>query len=387
MALRSTPLFALLALALASLGCAHTTRAGGDAVLGLSLERREVAGRQLLVAAERERSSPALALLAELVEAWAALGDEREAPPVGGSFLLLQGRGDATARLVHDGLVRPFPKAPREAAFASAVARALIEEELSKVVRAEGEGSAAWFVEGASRVLARRLLFHMGLLDAEQYAAELDWTFERYLLGERAEARPTMAQQLARPAAEANSSPPASPESAGELLALLMDHASMAGRLEGLVRGVRGEARLKGRALTEAELLALVERLSRPGTVDELWAIQQGGAVAIPKDIFAPCLRFTSVMKGPFDLGFELAASLKARRAIGVRHGSRAWLAGLREGQGLYDVRLEAGAGEQVELLVSDGGVRRDIFYTPIDARFVAPVFTVFEPSACRELL
>ena len=108
------------------------------------------------------------------------------------------------------------------------------------------------------------------------------------------------------------------------------------------------------------------------------------GAQTVPDSFsaaaLAPCARVTLDSVYTFDAGFDVFASVAARRTIGVRAGSAAYAAGLRDSEPLLGWTIYNGDSErEAHFTVKVDTVRERITYYPRGAGAVAPQLHIIE--------
>ena len=106
--------------------------------------------------------------------------------------------------------------------------------------------------------------------------------------------------------------------------------------------------------------------------------VLRGETIRVPADALLPELRGQSRTVYAFDPGFDVAASVQARRVIGLRAGSPAARAGLREGDTLVAASIRDDPDVPVRLTVRRDGKLHTIRYLP---RGRAMVVVQFEPA------
>jgi len=94
--------------------------------------------------------------------------------------------------------------------------------------------------------------------------------------------------------------------------------------------------------------------------------VVDGAPVPLDPSTFEPCLEMRSEEAAAFDLGFDLEASRSAKETRGVRTGSAAERAGLRDGLPLLRCSITFGQADvPVEVGVRDAGAERTIRWLP----------------------
>ena len=199
---------------------------------------------------------------------------------------------------------------------------------------ADPEEACYWFSEGFTDYFARRILHEAGWLDDEAYAASLSETLSDY---HTSPFRNAPADELAKLFWEDRKAQQ-QPYRRGDVVAMLLDHeirtrSKGESDLGAVMRDLLAESRATGKRYDAEALLERFEPHVGPGATDHLRAIVVGGATArLPSDAFGPDFTVETSEAYAFDAGFDVDASIEARKVIGVREGSLATDAGLEEG-------------------------------------------------------
>lgn len=232
---------------------------------------------------------------------------------------------------------------------------------------AQPEPLGYWFSEGFTNFYARRLLYRAGVTDLEHYTASVNKAILDY--------RQSPARDASNAEIEAgfweDMDLQRVPYDRGDLVAMMVDSAireRTGGRrcLDDLMRDLVAS----GRAGWEASTEALIERFRAEGG-DELAErvrrlVVEGGDPQLPAELFEPCLALTPTEVATYELGFDLSRTMDERVVHGVRAESKAFEAGLRDGQALVGMSIYHGNLErEVELQVREDDVQRTIRYLP----------------------
>jgi predicted metalloprotease with PDZ domain len=231
----------------------------------------------------------------------------------------------------------------------------------------ESEQLVYWFSEGFTDFYARRILHRTGYGGLEETARSLNETLKEYALSP-ARAAPN---EKIREGFWKDRDVGKLPYLRGNLVAVLLDDAIRtrshgARSLDDFVREVVAAGR-KGEKLSTDSLLQRIAAWTDEAFASEVRSIVVDGApVVLEPSIFAPCLALETESHGAYDLGFDFEASRAAKEIRGVRAGSAAERAGLRDGLRLTRVNLVFGNPDvPVEIGVRDGDADRTIRWLP----------------------
>jgi len=244
----------------------------------------------------------------------------------------------------------------------------------------EDEELDYWFSEGFTNWAARETLRHEGFLDDAAYAEDLSRALREY---HTSELRNASAAELA-PAFWTDAAARDQPYLRGDVVAMWLDHALRdasdgADDLFAFLRDLHAEARADGTRFDADALLARIEArvagFAGPERGRDVAAavrrvVVHGDTALLPDDAFVGASGGTfEVVEVPvfaWDPGFDVDASLDAKRAIGVRAGGPAALAGLVEGAEVPGFSIWRGdADREIELTVLEDGAPRTLRFLP----------------------
>ncbi|MDC0668675.1 M61 family metallopeptidase [Nannocystis radixulma] len=215
--------------------------------------------------------------------------------------------------------------------------------------QAEGPEEAAgkWFSEGFTEFYTWRLLLRAGLYSLEDFVAAWNESLVEYWTS------PARDLPNAKIVADYWNDPALNhlPYRRGSLLAVLWDQqlrrATAGARdLDDVLKAMRAKVQAAAEKLAPdaARVFPPVYReLGGPDlTADLARFVDQGAAISLPADAFGECVRVVTTARKNFERGWDVQATEAAGRVItGLRKGSPAWRAGLRDGMKI--VRREAG--------------------------------------------
>lgn len=235
----------------------------------------------------------------------------------------------------------------------------------------EGGGLAdSWFGEGLAVHYQRMLPYRAGLMTQAEFLEDLNQTAGRYYTN----------AMINTPNAEI----PAGfwrdtrvrvlPYDRGSLYFAKVDadiRAASRGKrsLDDLVRTML-HTRLRGEPMDQGLWLRLLRAELGEKGIAEFEAMIAGGTVLPPSDAFGPCFRRTTQPLRRFDLGFDPASLLQSPKIVrGLKEGSEAAIAGLREGDEILNTfsqdGLQANQTAYLTLNIRRNGEDLSIRYQP----------------------
>lgn len=242
-----------------------------------------------------------------------------------------------------------------------------------------------WFTEGFTDFYAARLRYRAGMLSLAGYVRELDQAVRDY------ETSPVRDLPNARIAGGfwTDHAVEKVPYYRGDVVALVTDReirrATGGGAsLDDVMRTLAGA---RDPQITSERVLAMIEGLTSTAFAARLRAtVIDGAPLEIPLDLFAPCLSGSLETTWQYDLGFDFPASQKAHAIVGVRPGSAAAKAGVRDGLRLRGVSIYWGQIDKpVELDL--GTPAHHVAYLPHGRAVRVPHFAVADASRCADVL
>jgi predicted metalloprotease with PDZ domain len=234
----------------------------------------------------------------------------------------------------------------------------------------ESPQTSFWLSEGFTDFFARRLEHRSRLISDAEYLQRLNRSLEEYFTSPFVRATAVEIRErffVDRDAA-------AHPYRRGDVIAMRIDH-ELRKRSAGtqclddlmrdlVLRGTRGES------ISPARFYELVAERVGPGGAElaaHLRAVAEEGALLeLPSDLFSPCFALEPAEHRRYELGFDLEATMSAKEIRGVREGSRAHSAGLRDGQKLAGLSLEGRRPDvPIQLLIVDAGAQKKLEWLP----------------------
>jgi predicted metalloprotease with PDZ domain len=248
----------------------------------------------------------------------------------------------------------------------------------------EPEELAYWVSEGFTEFYAGRLLLAAGLITAAERVDGLN----EMLAGYWASPVRNVPNERIREAFWSDADVQRLPYQRGELAALLVDDAirrAHAGRasLDDLLRELVAEARTGETAYDTESMLARIGRWAGAETAARVRAIIVDGADAqLPPGTWAPWVEVTTRESHEYELGFDREASFAAGVVVGVREGSAAWEAGVRDGQQLRGLSLPGRDPDvPVTLTLREESGERALSWRPAGAPRPLPCLRLAQPG------
>jgi predicted metalloprotease with PDZ domain len=231
----------------------------------------------------------------------------------------------------------------------------------------EPEQLVYWFSEGFTDFYARRLLQRAGYGGLAETARSLNDTLKDHALSPVRD----LPNEGIRERFWKDRDVGRLPYLRGNLVAVLLDREirtrSRGERsLDDFIREVVARGRAGEKVGTESLLLRIARWTDEEFAARVRSIVVEGAPLDLDPSTFEPCLELETVSLAAYDLGFDFAASRDAKEVRGVRPGSAAERAGLREGQRITSVSITYGNPETpVELGVREGDTDRMIRWLP----------------------
>jgi predicted metalloprotease with PDZ domain len=246
-----------------------------------------------------------------------------------------------------------------------------------KIETEEPEQLVYWFSEGFTDFYASRLLRRAGLISNSEWTDRLNETIKKLWLNPAATEPATTIQKEFWTRNDVQQLP----YQRGELVALMLDEeirrASDGKKsLDDLFRDVLADARNGEKSETE-RLLRRVAAWTGEDFAAKLRRIVVDGAMPEPPErISEPAAERAIIERHRFEPGFDVDGSLKDKVVSGVREGSAAFAAGLRDGQKIKGVSIYHGdPDKEIVINVVNNGDVSTVKYLPRGAAVAMPVF------------
>lgn len=255
------------------------------------------------------------------------------------------------------------------------------------------EARGYWFSEGFTDFYAWRLALRAGVFSPQDFANQVNATLLAY------DSSPVRTAPNARIAADFwhDADVRRLPYQRGALLAAVWDaqlRARSGGRdnLDAILLDQRRRAKRPGH---DPAPLLFVEVAAAHG-LDVRWDlaahVEKGDPIRLPEDTFGPCGKVITETQPTYDLGFDIHATAESHVIHGVRPGSAAYAAGLRDGMALVSSHhTQSAADDAVVTIRQPDGTTRAIRYKPAgDGQITVQRLLLtpgMDPQACARSL
>jgi predicted metalloprotease with PDZ domain len=254
-----------------------------------------------------------------------------------------------------------------ESIMIAVLAHEMFHEWNGHIIRREDpEELLYWFSEGFTDFYARRLRFRGGIIDARQYAASVTQTLERYATS------PVRDEPNQRILADFWNDRDVQklPYYRGDIVAMMLDAAIRRASggtksLDDVMRALVIRARA-GAVVSMESLFATFSEYADSASLTTIRALVENGGLPALGNLFAPCLSIEPAEAARYDVGFDLTQSMKDKKIVGLREGSAAEAAGLKNGMTLDKWSIYNGdVTRPIELTIIVDGQPREISYYP----------------------
>ncbi len=239
-----------------------------------------------------------------------------------------------------------------------------------KIASSAEEGAGYWMSEGFTDFYARRLLLRAGLISPQEFVAKLNEALERGGGNPEKNASAARINDLFWK----NSDVQHVPYERGDRVALAVDEeirsvSKGARSLDDLMIDLFHRTR-SGEKYSSELVLRLIEKETSKAFADSVRAcVVDGADLRLPDSIAAPPARRGTGVSRSFDPGFDTSASVSSKVVTGVREGTEAHKAGLRDGQKIRGMSISSGGPDgppSAKVTIDDNGQKRDIVYDPL---------------------
>jgi predicted metalloprotease with PDZ domain len=266
------------------------------------------------------------------------------------------------------------------------------------------EERVSWFYEGFTGHYQDLMLFRAGLLSFPDYVASLNAQLRTY---EMQEGKEVPLEEFVRRHSADHSALPGLEYRRGSVIAAWLDatirkeshNRSLDDLMFYLVHqdaDYQRKHRGKQMVLTNKRLFSAAAKFLDKTSVSQLQQyVLKGGSIQLPENALVPCVQLHSEMIGKFELGFDRSSiTSDAKQVVGVKPGSEAYKAGLRDGQKLLGWSIYNGdPTKEVRLTIKTDNGKQVLTYYPQGPKIPIQQFVVdtgenfLKPGGCSAIL
>jgi predicted metalloprotease with PDZ domain len=237
--------------------------------------------------------------------------------------------------------------------------------------------SLYWFSEGFTDYYTSLLLLRAGLITSDDYVADYNSVLKNYYTSpfRNHSDKQILIDRLSNYDAQRQ------PYQRGNLLAHNWNaqiRAATGGKysLDDVMRDLFKSASRNGFRLSNTTINQAIRHYLKEGVLEDIRRYVENGSTILPrKDIIGSCLQMKIVDFAPFDAGFDIEATYPKRIFVGVKEGSNAYLAGMRNGQKWIGGGIERDPNVLAEFVVEESGIRKTIKFYPAGDKIAIPQF------------
>jgi predicted metalloprotease with PDZ domain len=248
-----------------------------------------------------------------------------------------------------------------------------------KIPSAGEDGTGYWFSEGFTDFYARRLLLDAGMISEAEFLERLNEMLGRaFGNSERAAPASRIKDYFWK-----NREVQRLPYERGDQVALAVDErirevSGGARSLDDLMTAVLEQVRSGKAYSTDLVLELIAQQTDGEFAASIRRAVVEGAEVPLPVRLTRPGAARVMGESRSFDAGFDTDATAKSKVVSGVREGTAAHAAGLRDGQRLKGLSISSGGpGEapSAKVTIDEDGERRVIVYDPLTPPISVPAY------------
>ena len=230
------------------------------------------------------------------------------------------------------------------------------------------EQENAWMGEGFTDYYTYKLLYSSGLITLDQYVASMNRIIADYYLSPVKNESKSKLGELYWTSREYNDLP----YRKGAVYALYLDQyirsqSKSKYSLDDVMFSLLKASKNK-QPVTESLFVQLVKEYSNTD-IHALHTnmINNGSLIPVMAVSAGPSLNVQTMMMGSFNLGFDLSSSWKNKKIEGLKEGSNAWIAGLRNGQSItgYSINFDD-ISQPSAIDIIENGIKKTISYVPM---------------------
>lgn len=227
-----------------------------------------------------------------------------------------------------------------------------------------GDAPLLWFSEGFTDYYARLLLLRAGLIPLGDYTRDFNARLREYV---ESPSRNRRGDEAAR-GFYAGTALAKLPYQQGALLAAHWNAAIRAATRDGhSLDDVMRDLKAAAAPVSADAVAAALRRYGVPDAAAELARVVEDGETFAPDPrALGPGFTLRTVKTPQFDLGFDGPATVARRAVVGVKPGSRAFWAGLRDGQEVVSCApfTVGDPNQRLSLTVRDGLATKSVEFT-----------------------
>ena len=238
-----------------------------------------------------------------------------------------------------------------------------------------GDTPLLWFSEGFTDYYARLLLLRAGLVTLDDYARDTNALLREY-------AESPCRNRKGGEATDGFYSGTALaklPYQQGALLAAHWNAAVRAASHDGhCLDDVMRDLKASSASVSAGAVVSALRHYGVTDAAAEIARIVEGGETFDPDPCaLGPGFTLRTVKRPQFELGFDGPATIAHQTVVGVKRGSRAFWAGLRDGQEVVScATFRVGDPDQrISLVVRDIGTTRAVEFSPIGDSLLLPEY------------
>ena len=281
---------------------------------------------------------------------------------------------DGGVELTHSVALFQPPNRPLDFGLKYVLAHELFHEWNADQMRA-GDAPLHWFSEGFTDYYARRLLLRAGLISLDDYSRDVNARLREYA---ESPSRNRRGDEVAR-GFYAGTALAKLPYQQGTLLAAHWNAAVRAATGDGhSLDDVMRDLRTAAAPVSAGGVAAALARYGVPNAAGDIARVVENGETFAPDPrALGPGFTLRTAKVPQFDLGFDGPATVAGRVVVGVRPGSRAFWAGLRDGQEVVSCApfTVGDPSQRLSLTVRGGGVTKDVEFTPVGGDLPVPQY------------
>ena len=283
--------------------------------------------------------------------------------------------GDDTSgvELTHSVALYQSQNRPLDFGLKHVLAHELFHEWNADQMRASN-APLLWFSEGFTDYYSRLLLLRAGLISLDEYARETNTLLREYAESPCRNRKGVEASD----GFYSGTTLAKLPYQQGALLAAHWNAAIRAARGGHSLDDAMHDLKASAMPISPELVVARLQQYGVPDAAADLAHIVENGETFAPDPCaLGPGFALRTVNKPQFELGFDGPATMAHQAVVGVKRGSRAFWAGLRDGQEVVSCApFHLGdPNQRISITIRDIGTTRAIEFTPIGDSLPVPQY------------